>query len=58
MSKRKLNFRFLFVVIWLVILTSIFIHDKINLDKGRLTKTIILPPAVESLEVELELIEE
>lgn len=54
MDTKAIGFGFWFVIIWLVILTSILVYDKMNLDRGNFTNTIILPPPLEALEIDLE----
>lgn len=54
MDIKAIGFGFWFIIIWLVILTSILAYDKMNLDRGNFTRTIILPPPLEVLEIDLE----
>ena len=53
MDKNKyqgIGFGFIFLIIWLLLLTGYTIYDKINIGE-KIEKVIILPPPVESLEI-------
>ena len=56
MSKQErssIGFGFWLILIWLVGLTAFTIHDKM-IEGKEVTRTIILPPPLEVIEVEVE----
>ena len=52
MSKREYEgtaFGFIFVVIWLLLLTGFVMYDRMNANEG-LKKVIVLPPPIEVID--------